>query len=155
MTSSPANMTDTPKWTGDDQMDALSDVLRVTRVTGGVFLKAQLFEPWCMAGQLAPEYCGPYIGPTSHLIMYHYVLEGQMNIRVAGKDEIISVTAGDVILFPRNDCFHLVHHLFPQVPARHLESVHTELSSDPVYQSQELAVRPAHQVVAGLLVNTP
>lgn len=84
-------------------MDALSDVLRVTRITGGVFLKAELFEPWCMMGQLAPEYCAPYIGPTSHLIMYHYIIDGQMDVRVEGEDEIISVGAGDVILFPRND----------------------------------------------------
>lgn len=59
------------------------------------------------------------------------------------------------VFFPRNDCFHLVHHLFPQVPARHLETVHTQLSNDPIYQSQELAVRPAHRVIARTIVNAP
>ena len=37
-------------------MDALSDVLRVARLTGGVFLHAEFFEPWCMASQLKPEH---------------------------------------------------------------------------------------------------
>ena len=37
------------------------------------------------------------------------------------------------LLFPRSDCFHLVHHLFPQVPARHLESCHQLLEWDEEY----------------------
>jgi len=32
-------------------MDALSDVLRVARLNGGVFLHAEFFEPWCMAAR--------------------------------------------------------------------------------------------------------
>ncbi|MEE9388221.1 MAG: fatty acid desaturase [Paracoccaceae bacterium] len=55
------------------------------------------------------------------------------------------------LLFPRNDCFHLVHHLFPQVPARHLSTVHDELCNDPIYQEQKLAVQPIHQAVYGLV----
>lgn len=46
-----------------------------------------------------------------------------------------------LIFFPRNDCFHLVHHLFPLVPARHLETAHTELCKDPYYQETPLAMR--------------
>ncbi|MGR3660305.1 MAG: fatty acid desaturase family protein [Paracoccaceae bacterium] len=54
-----------------------------------------------------------------------------------------------LLFFPRNDCFHLVHHLFPQVPARHLETAHEELSEDPVYRNQPLAVRPTHRSLTG------
>ena len=45
------------------------------------------------------------------------------------------------LFFPRNDCFHLVHHLFPHVPARHLEASHQVLLSDDIYISRENAVR--------------
>jgi len=38
-----------------------------------------------------------------------------------------------MLFFPRNDCFHLVHHLFPQVPAQHLESCHNQLLAHPDY----------------------
>lgn len=31
------------------------------------------------------------------------------------------------VLFPRNDCFHLVHHLFPHIPAAELPRCHAEL----------------------------
>ncbi len=49
------------------------------------------------------------------------------------------------VFFPRNDCYHLVHHLFPQVPARHLKTAHQELSADPEYGTEPLAVRPTHR----------
>lgn len=45
------------------------------------------------------------------------------------------------LFFPRNDCFHLVHHLFPHIPARHLETSHQRLLDDELYASRENAVR--------------
>src|SRR5919197_751266 len=66
-------------------MDALSDVLRVAHLTGGVFLHAQFFAPWCIAARVAPEHCAPALGPASHLIIYHYVVEGDLHIRVEGR----------------------------------------------------------------------
>jgi len=89
-------------------MDALSDVLRVAHLTGGVFLHADFSAPWCMAARVAPEHCAPALGPTSHMILYHYVVEGELHIRVegeGGKDLVLGV--GDVVLLPRND-LHLV-----------------------------------------------
>ena len=89
-------------------MDALSDVLRVAHLTGGVFLHADFFAPWCMAARVGPEHCAPVLGPASHLILYHYVVEGELRIRVDGEDgEDLVLGAGDVVLLPRND-LHLV-----------------------------------------------
>jgi fatty acid desaturase len=39
-----------------------------------------------------------------------------------------------VILFPRNDCYHLIHHLFPSVPIDHFDRCHTHLLSHPDYR---------------------
>ena len=89
-------------------MDALSDVLRVAHLTGGVFLHADFFAPWCMAARVAPEHCMPALGPASHLILYHYVVEGDLRIRVDGADgEDLTIGAGDVVLLARND-LHLM-----------------------------------------------
>jgi AraC-like DNA-binding protein len=89
-------------------MDALSEVLRVAQLTGGVFLHAEFFEPWCMAARIGPEQCAPTLGPTSHVIPYHYVVEGELHIRVQGGDgESLTIRAGEVILLPRND-LHLM-----------------------------------------------
>jgi AraC-like DNA-binding protein len=89
-------------------MDALSDVLRVAHLTGGVFLHADFFAPWCIAARVAPEHCAPALGPASHLIVYHYVVEGDLHIRVDGGDrESLVIGAGEIVVLPRND-LHLI-----------------------------------------------
>ncbi len=89
-------------------MDALSDVLRVAHLTGGAFLHADFFAPWCMSARISPEHCAPNLGPASHLILYHYVVEGDFRIRVDGQDgEDLVIGAGEVVLLPRND-LHLM-----------------------------------------------
>jgi hypothetical protein len=89
-------------------MDALSDVLRVAHLTGGVFLHAEFSAPWCIATRVAPEHCAPVLGPASHLLPYHYVVEGELHIRVDGEDgKGVTIGAGEVVLLPRND-LHLM-----------------------------------------------
>lgn len=46
------------------------------------------------------------------------------------------------VFFPRNDSYHLVHHLFPQVPAQHLHRAHAELCKDPNYKSVPSEAQP-------------
>ncbi len=89
-------------------VDALSDVLRVSHLTGGVFLNAEFFAPWCIAARVSPEHCAPALGPASHLIIYHYVVEGDLKVRVEGEDgEGLVIEAGEVVVLPRND-LHLI-----------------------------------------------
>ena len=85
-------------------MDALSDVLRVANLTGGVFLHAEFFAPWCVAGRVSAEHCAPAIGPASHLIVYHYVVEGGFRLRIEGDaGEGVLVGPGEIVLMPHND----------------------------------------------------
>ena len=87
-------------------MDALSDVLRVSNLTGGVFLRAEFFAPWCIATRVGPEHCAPALGPASHLIIYHYVVDGDLRIRVESEGERgegVVIGAGEVVVLPRND----------------------------------------------------
>jgi AraC-like DNA-binding protein len=88
-------------------MDALSDVLRVANLTGGVFLHAEFRAPWCIVARLSPEHCAPALGPASHLIIYHYVVAGDLHIRVDGEREGVVIRPGEVVLLPRND-LHLM-----------------------------------------------
>jgi AraC family transcriptional regulator, alkane utilization regulator len=87
-------------------MDALSDVLRSAHLTGGVFLHADFRAPWCVAARMEPQHCAPLLGPASHLMPYHYVVEGEIRARVEG-GEAFTLRAGEVVLFPRND-LHLL-----------------------------------------------
>ena len=73
-------------------------------MTGGVFLHADFFAPWCVGGRVAPELCASSVGPASHLIPYHYVVEGSFRIRIDGEGGSgLEVGAGEIVLVPRND----------------------------------------------------
>jgi AraC-like DNA-binding protein len=105
-------------------MDALSDVLRVAHLTGGVFLHADFFAPWCIAARVAPEHCAPALGPASHLIIYHYVVEGELLIRVEGEDgDGLVIGTGEVVLLPRND-LHLMGSDLSLPPVAGSEIIH-------------------------------
>ena len=57
---------------------------------------------------------------------------------------VLAPTLLKLLFFPRNDCYHLVHHLFPQVPARHLHVAHEALSEETAYRDEDAAVKPTH-----------
>jgi AraC family transcriptional regulator, alkane utilization regulator len=69
MIGAPEDMTETPN--GGLIMDALSDVLRVAQLSGGVFLHAEFTAPWCVATRVTSQLCAPFLGPTAHLVPYH------------------------------------------------------------------------------------
>jgi AraC-like DNA-binding protein len=80
----------------------------VAHLTGGVFLHAEFTAPWCMAARVEPEHCAPFLCAASHLIPYHYVIEGELRVRVNDEDEEdFLIGSGEVILFPHND-LHLM-----------------------------------------------
>jgi len=99
-------------------LDAFSDVLRVIRLSGGVFLKAEFTAPWCVNGKISPDDCKAFQVSPRYIIASHFVASGQMQLR-AGDGEAVNVRAGELILLPHNDS-----HVFgseinvPPVPAR-------------------------------------
>jgi AraC-like DNA-binding protein len=99
-------------------MDALSDVLRVVRLKGGVFLHAEFTAPWCILSRVAPRDCGALLEGSEHLVLYHYVVEGRLVARTVGGDPV-EVVAGEVIIFPHNDDHLLGSDVgLPPVPSR-------------------------------------
>jgi len=83
-------------------MDALSQVLRSIRLTGGVFLEAKFTAPWCVRAQITPEDCTPFMAQPAQILAYHFVIGGRLVCKLEG-EEAIEVDAGEVILLPRND----------------------------------------------------
>ena len=83
-------------------MDVLSDVLRVTRLSGAVFLEAEFSAPWCVSGQVTPEECVPYLSAPRHVIAFHFVTAGSMKLRV-DRGSVVEVRAGEVVLLPHNE----------------------------------------------------
>ena len=83
-------------------MDAFSDVLRVIRLSGGVFLEAEFTAPWCISGKISSDDCKPFIAAPRHVVASHFVAAGQMQLRVEGGDTV-EVRAGEIVLLPHND----------------------------------------------------
>jgi hypothetical protein len=83
-------------------MDVLSDVLRVVRLAGGVFLDAEFTAPWCIASQVGPEDCRPWFEAPQHVIGFHFVIDGDMRLQTDGEAPT-TVRAGQIVLLPRND----------------------------------------------------
>jgi AraC-like DNA-binding protein len=83
-------------------MDALSDVLRVIRLKGGVFLHAQFARPWCLSVKILPDAYAPYLGDAARVMAYHYVIDGCMRVRLEDGPEF-ELGPGESVMFPHND----------------------------------------------------
>lgn len=83
-------------------MDALLDMLRSMRLTGGVFLDAEFTAPWCVSAKIGPEDCSPFLPEPRTIIAYHYVSAGKLLLQVGGA-EPMAVQAGEIVVLPRND----------------------------------------------------
>lgn len=83
-------------------MDALSDVFAAVRLSGGVFLDAEFTAPWSVLSQVGPEEFRSQGEMPTHLIAYHYVIDGRLFVRVADTPAM-EVGAGEIVLLPRND----------------------------------------------------
>src|SRR6516225_2180678 len=83
-------------------MDALSDLLRVLRFSGGLFLEMKFRAPWCVRAQVSPADCGPRVKSGGDLAAFHYILEGRVELRLEN-DRSRSAGPGELILLARND----------------------------------------------------
>ncbi len=107
-------------------MDALSDVLRVIRLSGGVFLEAEFTTPWCVSGKIAANDCKPFLEAPRHVIASHFVAAGCMQLRPDGSDAI-EVRAGEIVLLPHNSAHTFGSELTPTpVPVREVIQVPKE-----------------------------
>ena len=101
-------------------MDVFSDVLRVIRLSGGVFLEADFTAPWCISGRVSSADCKPFLEAPRHVIASHFVAQGYMRLQPEGGDAI-DVGAGEIVLLPHNSPHRFGSELNPApVPAREI-----------------------------------
>lgn len=102
-------------------MDALSDVLRLVRLTGAVFLDAEFSAPWCISAPSGVRVCTQHMPQAQHVATYHLVTAGSCEVafvgevpRHAGAHDLIVIPGGDPHLLgsdlaaPRTDMTRLV-----------------------------------------------
>jgi AraC-like DNA-binding protein len=87
-------------------MDALSEVLRMIRLQGALFLNGQFHEPWCVDAPRGTDMAAVLCPGAQELAILHMVLEGRCWIQLHG-GEPIALEAGDVATLPRGDA-HLI-----------------------------------------------
>jgi AraC-like DNA-binding protein len=100
-------------------MDALSDVLKSVQLEGALFLNAEFTAPWCVWSQFGFATVSERLSKAEHMVFFHYLTEGACKLRMADGSEVLDVTAGDLVLFPRDE--------------RHLLA--SDLSLDPVEEA--------------------
>ena len=96
-------------------MDALSEVLRLVRLTGAVFLNAELSAPWAVQSPPSTVLAQAMMPEADHMIEYHLVVEGECFIKVADEPPL-KLEQGDVVMVPRGDTHRMSSELQPTVP---------------------------------------
>src|SRR6185312_2617469 len=76
-------------------MDALSEVLRLSRFGAHVTLDATAAAPWCVS-----------VAASSSIARAHLVVEGQCEVKLAGADPV-AVKAGEIAFIPHGEA-HLI-----------------------------------------------
>jgi AraC family transcriptional regulator, alkane utilization regulator len=98
-------------------MDVLSEVLRVVRLTGGIFFTTRFSAPWSVFSPPAGE-----LGRLMHtraecITLFHILLEGKCWFGLQGRQPFV-VDKGTVVIFPHSPS--------------HIMCSHTGLSSKPI-----------------------
>jgi AraC-like DNA-binding protein len=83
-------------------MDALSETLRVVRLSGAIFFNARFRAPWCYRSAKADS-AAPLLDPAAErVVIFHLITEGECFVELDGAPPL-RLVAGDVAIFPQGD----------------------------------------------------
>jgi AraC-like DNA-binding protein len=83
-------------------MDAFSEILSGVKLNGAVFFSAEFSAPWGFSAPAAHLMAATLgLGP-SHLLLYHFVIDGGAVVDLAD-GQAIQLEPGDVVIFPHGD----------------------------------------------------
>jgi AraC-like DNA-binding protein len=99
-------------------MDSILDILRATRLNGGIILEAEFTAPWCVTSQMGPEDCAPFTPLPVNIIAYHYISAGSLLVEVEGNAPV-TVKGGELVVIPRNDPHRMGSALNPHAVNTH------------------------------------
>jgi AraC-like DNA-binding protein len=97
-----------------NESDALSEVLRGVRLTGAIFLRGELSEPWGFQAPPAGNASALLAPGTDCLVPFHLVTEGMATVRVKGC-EPLRLGAGEIVVLPRGDAHVLQNGAPPEL----------------------------------------
>lgn len=87
-------------------MDALSETLRVVRLSGAIFFNARFTAPWCYQSTHA-DVAAPLLEPgAERVVIFHMITEGECYVELDGEPPM-RLIAGDVVVFTRGDAHRM------------------------------------------------
>ena len=81
------------------QTDPLSDVLRVLRLSGGMFFRVNLSAPFGISAMGAETMLKTFAPGATHILPFHLITQGPIWIDVHGNDSVL-LEKGDIIVMP-------------------------------------------------------
>jgi AraC-like DNA-binding protein len=85
-------------------MDAVSDVLRVVRLGGAVYLNGEFTAPWCTIGQTDAALCASFLPRSERVVSFHLITEGNCWARLAADPgSAIHLNAGELLVVPQGE----------------------------------------------------
>jgi len=87
-------------------MDAFSEVLTGVKLNGAFFFNAEFSAPWNFSAPASNVLASLLSPATSHLLLYHYLIEGQALVQSAD-GQLLHLAPGEVVIFPHGDPHHM------------------------------------------------
>src|SRR5262245_31836078 len=97
-----------------NEIDPLSEALRGVRLTGAIFLDAELGEPWGFASPPAAATARVLAPDAEHLVLFHLLIEGRATARVSGH-EPLQLEPGDIVVVARGDAHEIWNGSVPEL----------------------------------------
>ncbi len=115
-------------------MDAVSDVLRVLRLGGAVYLNGEFTAPWCTLTHLDSGLCASFLPPSERVVSFHLITEGSCWAQLANDPHsAIQLHAGELVVIPQGEAHILGSALdLPAVPAAPLLANHVKTAPGEV-----------------------
>jgi AraC-like DNA-binding protein len=94
--------------------DPLSEALRSVRLSGAIFLDAELSAPWGFAAPKASTGARLLAPSAEHVILFHLLVEGEATARIPGQASV-ALRPGDIAVLPGGDAHELWNGRVPQL----------------------------------------
>ncbi len=112
-------------------MDAVSDVLRVVRLSGAVYLNGEFTAPWCVLGEADAALCETFLPRSERVVSFHLITEGSCWARLADDPmSAIHLTAGELLVVPQGES-HIMASMLDLSPVLVGPLLATELQKAP------------------------
>lgn len=95
-------------------MDALSEILRVVRLVGAIFINGRFTAPWCYQSPRADSAASILEPGAERIVIFHLITEGECYVEIDGELPV-HLTAGDVVIFPQGHAHRMLSQ--PGLPA--------------------------------------